>query len=154
MYFHRSRAIYTYTVIWVKGLWISSLKWGRPFQSVGVPSDTCMGVVMRMAKITITVTLLTFTMVILAKEKQMNVEGVPNTLHWLAKCDTREWWRWPLTSLYSSRLSESPDPTLRMIFPFQWKWQVVTEIVGGLGVERVAKWGKSDNLQLFFFSVS
>ena len=34
---------------------------------------------MRMVRITINATMLTFTMVILAKENQMNVEEVPNT---------------------------------------------------------------------------
>ena len=42
---------------------------------MGVPSDTCMGVVTRMVKITITATMLTFTMVILFKDKHLPVVG-------------------------------------------------------------------------------
>ena len=43
-FLRRSRAVYIYSDC-DKGLWVSSLKWGRPFQSVGVPSDTWMGAI-------------------------------------------------------------------------------------------------------------
>ena len=66
---------FTLTVIWRKGLFVSTLKWGRPVQSVGVPSDTCMGVggvVVRREEIAFTTTIFAFfNMTILTKEKQV-----------------------------------------------------------------------------------
>ena len=86
---------FTLTVIWRKGLFVSTLKWGRPVQSVGVPSDTCMGVggVVVREEITFAPTMLTFfTMVILTKENQLTAVGVQEDtfcVDSIAKCDKK-----------------------------------------------------------------